>query len=116
MLVGDLGLVPGNRVLLRGANSPMLAACFLAIFKAGGIAVGSMPLLRAKELTQIVHKAQITHALCDARHTEELALALPACPTLTKVLHFYGSGAGTLESMAAAQPAGKPGRRSGDRR
>ena len=63
VLVEDLGLVPGNRVLLRGANSPMLAACWFAVVKAGGIAVGSMPLLRAKELTQIVGKAEISHAL-----------------------------------------------------
>ena len=75
VLVDDLGLVPGNRVLLRGANSPMLAACWFGVVKAGGIAVGSMPLLRAKELTQIVGKAQITHALCDERLADELRLA-----------------------------------------
>jgi 2-aminobenzoate-CoA ligase len=74
VLVDDLGLVPGNRVLLRGANTPMLAACWFGVVKAGGIAVGSMPLLRAKELTQIVNKAQITHALCDERLAEELRL------------------------------------------
>ena len=67
VLVEDMGLVPGNRVLLRGANSPMLAACWFGVVKAGGIAVGSMPLLRARELTTIVAKAQITHALVDAR-------------------------------------------------
>ena len=60
--------MPGNRVLLRGAEQPddggvLVRACM----KAGGIAVGTMPLLRAKELTDIVTKAQITHALCDAR-------------------------------------------------
>ncbi|HEY6135649.1 MAG TPA: benzoate-CoA ligase family protein [Rubrivivax sp.] len=105
VLVDELGLIPGNRVLLRGANSPMLAACFLAIFKAGGIAVGSMPLLRAKELTQIVHKAQISHALCDARLAEELDLARPGCPTLKQLLHFNGAGEGGLEARMAAQPA-----------
>jgi len=108
VLVEDLGLIRGNRVLLRGANSPMLAACFLAIFKAGGIAVGSMPLLRAKELTQIVTKAQITHALCDARLTDELQLARPACPTLTQLLHFNGDAADRLEARAAAKPAPAP--------
>ena len=59
VLVDELGIVPGNRVLLRGANSPMLAACWFAVVKAGAIAVGSMPLLRAKELAQIVNKAQV---------------------------------------------------------
>ena len=101
VLVRDLGLVPGNRVLLRGANSPMLAACWFAVVKAGGIAVGTMPLLRARELVAIVDKAQVTHALCDARLAEELALARPDCPTLKQVLHFGGE----LEARAAAQPA-----------
>lgn len=105
VLVEDLGLVPGNRVLLRGANSPMLAACWFGVVKAGGIAVGSMPLLRAKELTQIVTKAQISHALCDARLGEELALARPGCPTLTKVLHFHTDAVDGLEARAAAKPA-----------
>ena len=46
VLVEDLGLVPGNRVLLRGYNNPMTAACWFAILKAGGIVVCTMPLLR----------------------------------------------------------------------
>jgi 2-aminobenzoate-CoA ligase len=105
VLVDDLGLVPGNRVLLRGPNSPMLAACWFGVIKAGGIAVGSMPLLRAKELTQIVGKAQISHALCDARLAEELALAQHDCPTLTQVLHFHSAAADGLEARATAKPA-----------
>ena len=67
VLVQDMGLVPGNRVLLRGANSPMMAACWFAVMKAGGIAVVTMPLLRAKELVPVVEIGQVTHALCDAR-------------------------------------------------
>ena len=102
VLVDDLGVVPGHRVLLRGANSPMLAACWFAVVKAGAIAVGTMPLLRARELTTIVHKAQITHALCDARLAEELKLALPQCPTLQHVLHF---NRGALEEAALLKPA-----------
>ncbi|MDP3611833.1 MAG: AMP-binding protein [Rubrivivax sp.] len=100
VLVHDMGLVPGNRVLLRGANSPMLAACWFAVVKAGGIAVGTMPLLRARELVAIAHKAQISHALCDARLAEELQLALPDCPTLQQVLNFGGQ----LETRAADKP------------
>jgi 2-aminobenzoate-CoA ligase len=106
VLVEDLGLVPGNRVLLRGANSPMLAACFLAVIKAGGIAVGTMPLLRAKELTTIVDKAQISHALCDARLAGELDQARAKCPTLRTVVHFNGGAGSALEQAAAAKPAG----------
>lgn len=105
VLVQDLGLVPGHRVLLRGANSPMLAACWLAVVKAGGIAVGTMPLLRARELVTIVDKAQITHALCDRRLAEELALARPGCPTLQQVLHFGAPPGDELEARAATKPA-----------
>jgi 2-aminobenzoate-CoA ligase len=103
VLVEDLGLVTGNRVLLRGANSPMLAACFLAVFKAGGIAVGTMPLLRARELTTIIHKAQISHALCDSRLAAELDTAMAASPSLTRRLDFH---AGSLEAAMAGKPAG----------
>ena len=105
LLVRDLGLVPGNRVLLRGANSPMLAACWFGVVKAGGIAVGTMPLLRARELTGIVAKAEITHALVDARLVDEVTLARPSCPTLTHVLHFNGVADDGLESAMASQPA-----------
>jgi 2-aminobenzoate-CoA ligase len=101
VLVHEQGLVPGNRVLLRGANTPMLAACWFAVVKAGGIAVGSMPLLRARELVSIIDKAQVSHALCDQRLVEELQGALPQCPTLQHLLCFGGD----LEARAAAHPA-----------
>ena len=105
VLVERMALVPGNRVLLRGANSPMLAACWLGVVKAGGIAVGSMPLLRARELTGIVAKAQITHALVDARLADELTAALPGCPSLTQVLQFNGAADAGLEAAMTVQPA-----------
>lgn len=106
VLVHQLGLVPGNRVLLRGANSPMLAACWLGIFKAGGIAVGTMPLLRERELQPIIDKAEISHALCDARLAAALQAVQPQCPTLRQLLLFNGdAAAGSLEAHMAAQPA-----------
>jgi len=105
VLVQEMGLVPGNRVLLRAPNNPMLAACWFAVVKAGGIAVGSMPLLRAKELTQIVDKAQISHALCDLRLAEEMKLAAADCPTLRRLSFFHDDGPDGLESAMARQPA-----------
>ncbi len=106
VLVEDMGLVPGNRVLLRAPNNPMIAACWFGVLKAGGIAVGTMPLLRAKELTDIVTKAEISHALCDARLAEDLDAARPACPTLKSVMLFGGTGATDLETrMATKRPA-----------
>ena len=73
VLVEDLRLVPGQRVLLRGGNSIGMALAWLAVVKAGLVAVATMPLLRARELVTIIDKARITHALCDARLAEELA-------------------------------------------
>jgi 2-aminobenzoate-CoA ligase len=98
VLVEDFGLVPGNRVLLRAPNDPMLAACWFAVVKAGGIVVATMPLLRAKELADIMNKAAVSHALCDARLAEELEAARPACPALAHVAHFNGTGDDGIEA------------------
>ena len=116
VLVEDLGLVPGNRVLLRAPNSPMHAACWFAVLKAGGIAVGTMPLLRAKELTDIVTKARISHALCDHRLAAELDVARADCPTLTTVALFGTDAADDLDALAAAQAGDVRQRRHGGRR
>ncbi len=103
VLVHEMGLVSGNRVLLRGANSPMLAACWFGVIKAGGIAVGTMPLLRERELKPIIDKAQITHALCDARLADALRAVQAQCPRLAQLLCFNGGGgAGSLEAAMAA--------------
>jgi 2-aminobenzoate-CoA ligase len=101
VLVHELGLVPGERVLLRGANSPMLAACWFGVVMAGGIAVGTMPLLRARELAGLVDKARIRVALCDARLQDELRAAMPQCPTLQALRCF---NTGDLEAAMAAAP------------
>jgi 2-aminobenzoate-CoA ligase len=103
VLVHEMGVVPGNRVLLRAPNCPVMAACWFAVMKAGAIAVATMPMLRAKELTQMIGKAAVTHALCDASLAEELALAQANCPTLTKPLLFNASQADGLEAAMARQ-------------
>ena len=101
VLVKEMGLVPGNRVLLRGPNNPMMAACWLGVFKAGGICVGTMPLLRAKELTEIIEKAEITHALCDKRLEAELKLV--RCASLREVRYWYSADADSLDALCAKQ-------------
>ena len=83
LLVGELGIVPGNRVLLRASNSPMTVAIYLAVLKAGGIVVATMPLLRAKELGHMIGKARIRLAFCDARLTDELERARAQAPVST---------------------------------
>lgn len=101
----DMKLVPGNRVLLRGPNNPMTAACWFAVIKAGCIAVATMPLLRAKELKQIIDKAEIGAALCDVRLMEEFELARGQCPDLKQALCFNDGGPGSLEALLEAKPA-----------
>ena len=105
VLVEDLGLVSGSRVLLRGPNNPELAACFLAVPKAGGIAVGTMPLLRARELRYILDKARIDVALCDGRLADELTAALEDHPTPVSTVLFNAAGADSLTGLAANRPS-----------
>ena len=105
VLVDELGVVPGNRVLLRSANKPMLVACWFAVMKAGAIAVATMPLLRAKELGQIITKAQVSHALCDQALRAELEAAAVPAPTLRRIVLFgHASAADSLEARMARQP------------
>src|SRR5882762_8589909 len=104
VLTEDMGLATGNRVLLRGANGPWMAACWFAVMKAGGIAVATMPLLRAKELTEIILKAGVTHALCDRRLDAELKAALPACPVLKTAAYWSDGAPDSLETLAARKP------------
>ena len=73
VLTEDFGLVPGQRVLLRGPNSPWLAAAWLAVVKAGGVAVTTMALLRPREIATIVGLTQPSLALCDHRFAADLA-------------------------------------------
>ena len=75
VLTRALGMVPGHRVLLRGPNSPMMVAAYLAVIKAGGVVVATMPLLRAKEIAYPIAKAKIHLALCDHRLAEEIGRA-----------------------------------------
>jgi len=76
VLVEDLGVVPGNRVLLRGPNNLTMVAAWFAVLKAGAIAVATMPLLRARELTYVMTKARVTVALCDVRFADEMHAAI----------------------------------------
>jgi len=88
VLTEDFGLVPGNRVLLRGGNTIGMALAWLGVVLAGGVAVASMPLLRAKELGEIIRKAQPALALCDGALLEELQIAQAQGGTLQTVIAF----------------------------
>jgi 2-aminobenzoate-CoA ligase len=99
-----LALVPGNRVLLRGANNPMMAACVLAVWKAGCVAVPTMPLLRARELGTIMGLARVDAVLCAADLRAELDLACQGMESAPRVLSFNDASPGSLEQLMAAMP------------
>jgi 2-aminobenzoate-CoA ligase len=104
VLTRDLGLVPGHRVLLRGPNSPMMVAAYLAVIKAGGVVVATMPLLRAKEIAYPLTKARIRLALCDHRLAEDMEKARALAGDLERVVYWGSDTAETLETLMA-----KPG-------
>lgn len=105
-LVEDFNLQPGNRVLIRSANNPAMVACWLAATKAGAVVVNTMPMLRAGELSKIVDKAQVSHALCDSRLTDELDSCATGNPTLQYVIAFDGTAnhASPLDTAALEKP------------
>tara|TARA_R110002110_G_scaffold205066_1_gene416722 strand:- start:121020 stop:122642 length:1623 start_codon:yes stop_codon:yes gene_type:complete len=101
LLVTELGLRSGERVMLGGPNSVMMAACWLAVVKAGGVAVATMSLLRAGELAVIADKAQARIALCDTVVAAEYEGAVVLSDALQQSLSF---NEGDLEARAAACP------------
>ncbi len=105
VLVEDLGVRPGNRVLIRSANNPAMVACWLAATKAGAVVVNTMPMLRAVELTKYVEKAEISHAICDTRLMEEMTACAEACDGL-KVIGFDGTANhdAELDRLALEKP------------
>src|SRR6266571_3213619 len=106
VLTEDLGVVPGNRVLLRGPNNPWLVACWFGVLRAGGVAVATMPLLRAGELAAICEIAQVSLALCDSRFTGALAEAAgsPAVPAM-RIVTYGADDPGDLTRLAGQKEA-----------
>jgi 2-aminobenzoate-CoA ligase len=90
-LVEDFGVKPGNRVLVRSGNNPAMVAAWLAVTKAGAVAVNTMPLLRAGELAKIVDKAQVSLALTDSRIADELVACAKDSRFLKQVVNFDGT-------------------------
>ncbi|NIC06809.1 benzoate-CoA ligase family protein [Billgrantia bachuensis] len=105
-LVEELGVRPGNRVLIRSANNPAMVACWLAATKAGAVVVNTMPMLRAGELAQVVDKAEIALALCDTRLLEELEACAADSAYLKRVVGFDGTANhdAELDRLALGKP------------
>ena len=99
VLTEDFGLRPGNRVMLRGPNTPWLAAAWLAVIKAGGVAVTTMALLRPREIATIVGLTEPSLALCDHRFAADLAAGAPGLTAVS----YGGDGPGDLAARCAAK-------------
>jgi len=109
VLTEDYALVPGNRVLLRGGNSVGMALAWLGVVHAGLIAVATMPLLRAKELAEVIRKAEPALALCEAKLLGELHQAQAQQPQLKTLLVFnQPDNPAALEALATAKDGRSP--------
>ncbi|MFL2806918.1 MAG: AMP-binding protein [Paracoccaceae bacterium] len=104
-LVEDLGVKPGNRVLIRSANNPAMVACWLAATKVGAVVINTMPLLRAAELRKYIEMAKIDFALCDSRLSEEMKACEEDFPKLM-VKEFDGTSNhdAELDQLALEKP------------
>jgi 2-aminobenzoate-CoA ligase len=105
VLVHELDVQPGNRVLLRGPNTPMLVASWFAVLKAGAVCVATMPLLRAREIAAIVDTAAISLALCDSRVRADCDRAQAEFGRLERIVPFQSEDSDGLEArMSRASP------------
>jgi len=103
LLVEEHGLIPGNRVLLRGPNSYTMFAAWLGVLKAGGVVVATMPLLRPGEIATVIDRAQISHAIVDSRFIGDFRQAVDQTHSIKHIIKFDGDyGRGELETRSAS--------------
>jgi 2-aminobenzoate-CoA ligase len=103
-LLTHLGLVPGNRVLLRAPNNPWLVAVWLGVLKAGGVVVLTMPLLRKAELVTMIELTKPDLAVCDHRFTADLVAARDEQAPELRILAYGGDEDDDLVALAAGKP------------
>ena len=103
LLVVEEGLVPGNRVLLRGPNGYTMFAAWLGVLKAGGVVVATMPLLRPGEIATVIERAQISHAIVDSRFIGDFRDAVDQAHLVKHIIKYDGDyGRGELETRTAS--------------
>ena len=103
VLTEDLGMVPGQRVLLRGPNNPWLVACWFGVLKAGGVVVTTMPMLRSGELHELIEITDAKFAVCDHRFAEDLLTAAASVPGNVTSIVYGGGSNGDLLARAATK-------------
>ena len=103
LLTQEHGLIPGNRVLLRGPNSYTMFAAWLGVLKAGGVVVATMPLLRPGEIATVIERAQISHAIVDSRFIGDFRQGAEQTHFIGHVIKYDGDhGKGELEERCGA--------------
>jgi 2-aminobenzoate-CoA ligase len=103
LLADEEGLVPGNRVLLRGPNGYTMFAAWLGILKAGGVVVATMPLLRPGEIATVIERAEISHAIVDSRFIGDFRQAVEQTHFVKRIVKYDGDyGHGELETRTAS--------------
>lgn len=103
LLVDEEGLVPGNRVLLRGPNCYTMFAAWLGVLKAGGVAVATMPLLRPGEIATVIDRAEVSHAIVDSRFIGDFRDAMEQTRFVRHLVKYDGDfGHGELETRTAS--------------
>ena len=103
LLVDETGLIPGNRVLLRGPNTMTMFAAWLGVLKAGGVVVATMPLLRPGEIATVIERAQISHAIVDSRYIGDFRQAVDQTHSVKHIIKYDGDyGRGELETRCAS--------------
>jgi 2-aminobenzoate-CoA ligase len=103
LLVDEHGLIPGNRVLLRGPNSYTMFAAWLGALKAGAVVVATMPLLRPGEIATVIDRAQVSHAIVDSRYIGDFRQAVEQTHSIEHMVKYDGDyGRGELETRTAS--------------
>jgi 2-aminobenzoate-CoA ligase len=103
LLMDEHGLIPGNRVLLRGPNGYTMFAAWLGVLKAGGVVVATMPLLRPGEIATVIERAEISHAIVDSRFIGDFRHAAEQAHSIKHVIKYDGDyGKGELETRCAS--------------
>jgi 2-aminobenzoate-CoA ligase len=116
LLVEEHGLLPGNRVLLRGPNCYTMFAAWLGVLKAGGVLVTTMPLLRPGEIATVIERAQISHAIVDSRFIGDFRQAVEQTRSVKHIITYDGDyGRGELETRTSShQPLSPVGTKRDD--
>lgn len=113
LLTGPLGLIPGNRVMIHGPNSADTFAIWWGVLRAGGVAVTTMPMLRAHELAQILEKGRVSHAFVHSSVTTEFECARMMTGQARHAV-YYGDGGDLETRIARADAAFTAVRTAGD--